>query len=105
MNFSLGGLFLLGGVMGFAKKRSVPSLAAGVTCGSLLVGSGILISKNESFQGHALASGVTAAAAGAMGVRFVKTGKFMPAGLVASLGAVGFAYNAKKALEWWPDSE
>lgn len=91
--------------MGYAKKRSVPSLAAGVACGSLLVGSGVLISKNESFQGHSLASGVTGIMAAAMTKRFLKTKKFFPAGMVATLGAAGFAYNVQKAIEWWPDSE
>eukprot|EP00535_Pseudo-nitzschia_heimii_P004199 CAMPEP_0197186896 /NCGR_PEP_ID=MMETSP1423-20130617/14817_1 /TAXON_ID=476441 /ORGANISM="Pseudo-nitzschia heimii, Strain UNC1101" /LENGTH=112 /DNA_ID=CAMNT_0042638329 /DNA_START=20 /DNA_END=358 /DNA_ORIENTATION=+ len=103
LNFTLGGLAILGGAMGFAKKRSVPSLAAGATCGSLLIGSGLLISKNESFQGHALATGVTGVMAAAMAKRFSTTWKFMPAGLVATLGAMGCAYNAQKALEWWPD--
>ena len=89
--------------MGYAKKRSVPSLAAGLTFGGLLVGSGILISKNESFQGHALASGATGVMSVAMAQRYMASKKFMPAGMVATLGAAGFAYNVKKALEWWPE--
>ena len=91
--------------MGFAKKRSVPSLAAGFTCGSLLIGSGVLISKNESFRGHSLASGVTGVMTAAMAVRFAKTQKFVPAGVLASLSAVGFAYNVQKVVEWWPDDD
>lgn len=89
--------------MGYFKKGSSMSLLAGITFGSLLVGSGVLISKNEAFQGHSLAAGVTGAMTVAMGHRFIKTGKFMPAGLVASVGAVGLAYNVKKAIEWMPD--
>ena len=89
--------------MGYAKKRSVPSLAAGLTFGGLLIGSGILISKNESFQGHALATGVTGVMSAAMVQRYMASRKFMPAGMVATLGAAGFAYNVKKALEWWPE--
>ena len=89
--------------MGYAKKRSVPSLAAGLTFGGLLIGSGILISKNESFQGHALATGVTGIMSAAMAQRYMASKKFMPAGMVATLGAAGFAYNVKKALEWWPE--
>mmetsp|Transcript_6558 Transcript_6558/g.15950 ORF Transcript_6558/g.15950 Transcript_6558/m.15950 type:complete len:114 (-) Transcript_6558:2278-2619(-) len=103
LNFTLGGIVLAGGAMGYVKKRSVPSLAAGITFGGLLVGSGILISKNESFKGHALASGATGIMSVAMAQRFFATKKFMPAGMVATLGAAGFAYNAKKAIEWWPD--
>lgn len=105
INFTLGGLAIAGGAMGFAKKRSTPSLIAGVACGSLLVGSGVLISKNESFRGHALASGVNGIMAAAMAKRYASSRKFMPAGLVAVLGSVGFAYNVRKTLEWWPESE
>ena len=102
LNFTLGGIVLAGGAMGYAKTRRIPSLAAGLTFGGLLVGSGVLIGKNESFKGHALASGVTGIMSVAMAQRFLSTKKFMPAGLVATLGAAGFAYNVKKALEWWP---
>jgi uncharacterized membrane protein (UPF0136 family) len=103
LNFTLGGLVLLGGAMGYFRKGSTMSLAAGVGFGGLLVGSGILISQNESYKGHLLASGVTGLMTVAMGQRFLSTGKFMPAGMVAALGAVGLAYNVKKAMEWMPE--
>jgi len=93
----------VGGAVGYFKKGSVPSLVAGLTFGGLLVGSGVLITKGESYQGHALASGVTGVMTLAMAQRFFSTGKFMPAGMVATLGAVGLAYNVKKALEWMPE--
>ena len=32
-------------------------------------------------------------------------GKFMPAGIVATLGAVGLAYNVNKAIEWAPSKD
>jgi uncharacterized membrane protein (UPF0136 family) len=105
LNFSLGGVVMLGGAMGYMKKGSTMSLVAGLTFGGLLVGSGILISQGESFKGHALASGVTGTMALAMGQRFISTGKFMPAGMVATLGVAGLAYNAKKTLEWMPTKE
>jgi len=93
----------VGGAVGYLKKGSVPSLVAGLTFGGLLIGSGIMISQGESFKGHALASGVTGLMTLAMGQRFLSTGKFMPAGMVATLGAAGLAYNVKKTLEWMPD--
>ena len=47
------------------------------------------------------AAGVTTGAiAATAGEIFIKGAKFMPAGLVATLGAAGFAYNFKKFLEW-----
>lgn len=105
LNFSLGGLVIGGGLFGYLRKGSTMSAVAGLTFGGLLVGSGVLITQGESYQGHALASGVTGAMTVAMGSRFLKTGKFMPAGMVATIGAAGLAYNVKKTLEWMPDKE
>jgi uncharacterized membrane protein (UPF0136 family) len=103
MNFTLGGIVLLGGAMGYFRKGSTMSLVAGLSLGSLLVGSGVLITQGESYKGHALASSVTGVMTLAMGQRFISTGKFMPAGMVAALGAVGLAYNVKKTMEWMPE--
>jgi hypothetical protein len=41
----------------------------------------------------------------AMGSRLLSTGKSMPAGMVATLGILGCAYNVKKALEWMPEEK
>jgi uncharacterized membrane protein (UPF0136 family) len=81
------------------------SAVAGLSFGGLLVGSGVLITQGESYKGHALASGVIGLMKLAMGKRFLSTGKFMPAGMVATLGAAGLAYNVQKALEWMPAKE
>lgn len=89
--------------MGYMRKGSTMSLLAGVTFGGLLIGSGVLITQGECFKGHSLAAGCTGVMTLAMGQRFLSTGKFMPAGMVASLGAVGLAYNVKKAIEWMPE--
>jgi uncharacterized membrane protein (UPF0136 family) len=105
MNFSLGGLVAVGGAIGFFKKGSKISLLAGLTFGGLLVGSGLLIVKDKHYEGHALAAATSGIMALGMGQRFLKTGKFMPAGIVASLGVAACAYNVKKALEWAPTKE
>jgi len=102
MNFSVGGLVMIGGAMGYFKRGSKVSLLAGLTFGSLLVGSGVMISGDQQYEGHALATGASGVMALAMGQRFLSTGKFMPAGLVATLGAACCAYNLKKAIEWAP---
>ena len=88
--------------MGYFKRGSKVSLLAGLTFGGLLVGSGVMISGDLQYQGHALAAGTSGVMAVAMGQRFLSTGKFMPAGLVATLGAACCAYNLKKAIEWAP---
>jgi uncharacterized membrane protein (UPF0136 family) len=103
LNSALGALTTIGGAMGYFKKGSVPSLMAGSICGALLIGSGVLITKNEPFKGHALASCVTGFMTVSMGQRFTSSGKFMPAGLVATIGAAGLAYNVRKTIELMPE--
>ena len=98
--FAFGGVTIAGGVLGFVRKGSKPSLAAGVVCGSLLIASGVMISKDSQLEGHQLAGVTSSVMTVAMGHRFFKTGKFMPAGLVSVLAAVSSAYHAKKAMEW-----
>ncbi len=104
LSFTMAGLVGAGGVAGFAKARSVPSLAAGLGCAAVFAASGVLINQGRNTQGHMLALGTSAGLAAAMGPRALKSGKFMPAGMVAALGLVSGLYHAKKTVEWW-DSE
>ncbi len=98
--FGLGALTILGGAVGYFKKGSKASLGAGVLCGGLLIGSGLMISGESQYNGHLLASGTSSLMALGMGSRYLKTGKVMPAGVVAAMGIVSCGYHAKKALEW-----
>ena len=103
LNLSFGAVVVVGGLYGYMKKGSKMSAIAGVTVGSLLLGSGYLIAKTDRiYEGHLLATGTSGMLVLAMGSRYLKTMKFMPAGLVASLGAVACAYNLNKSLEWAP---
>ena len=103
-NLGLGSLVMAGGVVGYLRKGSTPSLVAGMTFGSLLLGSGYMITTSDAqYEAHLLATTTSGLLSVGMGYRYVTTGyKFMPSGLVASLGAVVAAFNAKKALEWKP---
>ena len=106
MNLSLGGLIIVGGAVGYLRKGSKASLAAGLTAGSLLLGSSYLIAKTDNvYEGHLLATGTSGLMALAMGKRYLASGKFMPAGLVAAVGVVACAYNANKSLEWAPSGK
>ena len=59
-NLALGGLVIVGGALGYIRKGSTPSLIAGLTFGSLLLGSGYMIAKTDSqYQAHLLASGTS----------------------------------------------
>jgi uncharacterized membrane protein (UPF0136 family) len=80
-------LALLGGAMGYAKVKSLPSLISGSISGTLL-----LIAAFMQFQGFALglilAQVVTAALIVVFTLRLIKTRKFMPAGLMLVAGII-----------------
>ncbi len=61
--------------MGYAKKRSVPSLAAGVFFGAAYLTCAYLIANGEPQLGHDAAAAASALLVGAMGARVVKTRK------------------------------
>lgn len=74
---------LAGGCMGYAKSGSAPSLGAGLLFGGAAAYGAYQLSQNKKdFQLALLTSGALLAV---MGFRFYKTGKFMPAGLIAGL--------------------
>ncbi len=80
-----GALVLAGGVMGWVKAQSRPSLIAGVAFGTALIAAG--------WCPYARWVGATLAAALGvmMGVRFGQTKKFMPAGLTFVLSVAALA--------------
>ncbi|OWA50562.1 hypothetical protein BV898_15073 [Hypsibius exemplaris] len=72
-----------GGVTGYAKAGSVPSLAMGLLFGGVLGLGAYMVSQD---RGNVLLSTIASGVlTGVMGSRFLKTGAFMPAGMVASL--------------------
>ncbi|KAI1284979.1 Transmembrane protein 14C [Halotydeus destructor] len=72
-----------GGIIGYLKAASIPSLAAGLTFGSVLGVGAYMTSVNP--DNYYLTLGTSTALGGMMGYKFFKSGKFMPAGLVALL--------------------
>lgn len=93
-------LCIAGGVLGYLKKGSTASLIAGVGVGAGYAASAYLIQNVDAFKGHALAAGTSALLATAMGMRFAKTGKFMPAGLMTGVGVAALTYHGFKVQEW-----
>ncbi|XP_036374957.1 transmembrane protein 14C-like [Megalops cyprinoides] len=74
-------LLVTGGIMGYARKGSVPSLVAGVFFGCLAAVGAYQMSQNpKNFWVSLAAAGILTAI---MGIRFLNSGKFMPAGLMA----------------------
>jgi uncharacterized membrane protein (UPF0136 family) len=93
--FLFGVLTIAGGVMGFVKAKSRPSLIAGSISGIALLGAGYLVGTGTSTRvGLFLGLVVSFALAGRFVGTFRKSKKIMPAGLMAVLGIVGIVVSA-----------
>ena len=79
-----GVLVLVGGLMGWVKAKSKPSLVSGLIFGVLLILQGYWIWQGSA-SGVMQASVTTGLLAVVMGARFIATKKFMPAGLLTLL--------------------
>lgn len=87
-----------GGIVGFVKAQSKPSLVAGLASGALLFGAAGLVCSERVVAGAILGGVVSLALVGRFAPAFAKTKKLMPAGLVAGLGVVGVLVSAATAL-------
>jgi len=99
--FAVGFTVALGGVIGYLKARSTPSLVAGVGFGTLFGLTGYYIQQQQSSYstskgGLQFAALLSVVLAVMMGRRFLRTQKFMPAGLVATISTLSFLYYATK---------
>lgn len=87
--FVFGALTIAGGVMGYVKAGSMASLFAGGISGLLLLVAGWLILSAKVQPGLILGLILCIALAGRFLPAFIKTQKFMPAGMVGILGVIG----------------
>ncbi|XP_060607992.1 transmembrane protein 14C-like [Ruditapes philippinarum] len=83
IGFGYAAIVAAGGIMGYVKSASLPSLAAGLTFGSLAALGAYQTTQNSNDV--KLSLGTSATLMCMMGYRFYNSGKFMPAGLVATL--------------------
>ncbi|CUM62872.1 uncharacterized protein PRCAT00000431001 [Priceomyces carsonii] len=100
--FTLSGLCAVGGIMGYARKGSIPSLIAGTSFAILYGGAGYLLKKNADY-GLELALGTStfllvAGLGRAIPTQFKKP---LPVGLVV-LGGLSTFYYGKKYNEFYP---
>eukprot|EP00462_Mataza_sp_D1_P022041 CAMPEP_0175127158 /NCGR_PEP_ID=MMETSP0087-20121206/4243_1 /TAXON_ID=136419 /ORGANISM="Unknown Unknown, Strain D1" /LENGTH=106 /DNA_ID=CAMNT_0016409129 /DNA_START=47 /DNA_END=364 /DNA_ORIENTATION=+ len=100
LNFTAGGLVLGGGIAGYVKAKSIPSLVAGVAIGAAYLASGYTIQNGDDKKGHAMGLATSLVLVGATGPRAMRTKKFIPGGLMATIGTACGVYNAKKTYEW-----
>ncbi|CAG5127120.1 unnamed protein product [Candidula unifasciata] len=73
----------VGGIIGYARKGSVPSLAAGLLCGIVMIFGSIQMGQDA--KNVTLSLVTSAILTVVMGYRFSKSGKFVPAGVVTVL--------------------
>lgn len=95
--FGFGVLTVAGGIMGFVKAKSQPSLIAGSVAGALLFLAGYLVGTSGRL-GLFLGLGVSAALATRFVMTYRKSKKLMPAGLMAALGIAGVAVTIAALL-------
>jgi uncharacterized membrane protein (UPF0136 family) len=86
--YVFGVLTIAGGIMGYVKANSRPSLIAGVSSGVLLIGAAYLVGA-KGMIGLLLGLIVSLPLAGRFISGFRKTGKIMPAGVMALLSVGG----------------
>ncbi|XP_031149582.1 transmembrane protein 14C-like isoform X1 [Sander lucioperca] len=80
VGFSYAALVSAGGIIGYVKAGSVASLAAGLLFGLLAAVGAYLASRNS--KNVWLSLGTSGTLAVVMGLRFLNSWKFMPAGLM-----------------------
>ena len=83
-----GVLTIAGGIVGFVKAGSAPSIIAGSITGILLIVAGLLLPEHAAW-GIGLGLVVSLVLAAQFVPKFVRTGRFMPAGIMAVLSAIG----------------
>jgi uncharacterized membrane protein (UPF0136 family) len=83
-----GALTIIGGVIGYVKAGSLPSIIAGAITGVLLLVAAWLLPSNRMI-GLLTAFVVSLLLAAQFIPKFIRTGKVMPAGLMSILSAIG----------------
>jgi len=81
-------LTIVGGIIGYASKGSMPSIIAGSVSGILLLIAAYLLPGN-AVAGLALAAIISILLAGRFVPAFMKTGDLMPAGMMSVLSVIG----------------
>ncbi|RZF33925.1 hypothetical protein LSTR_LSTR012267 [Laodelphax striatellus] len=83
ISFAYAATVASGGIFGYIKAGSIPSLGAGLLFGGLIGFGAYQTSVNPN--NYLFLLGTSATLGGIMGFRFVNSGKFMPAGLITIL--------------------
>ena len=85
-----GVLTIIGGIIGYVKAGSLPSIIAGAITGVLLFVAGALLPEHRAIG---LATGfiISLLLAAQFIPKFIRTGRVMPAGMMSILSVIGLA--------------
>jgi len=83
-----GALTIIGGIIGYVKAGSLPSIIAGAIAGVLLLVGGALLPEHRGI-GIATAFIVSLLLAAQFIPKFIRTGRAMPAGMMSILSVIG----------------
>jgi len=83
-----GALTIVGGIIGYVKAGSLPSIIAGAITGVLLLVAEFLLPEHRA-AGIATAFVVSFVLAAQFVPKFIRTGKMMPAGMMSILSVIG----------------
>jgi len=83
-----GALTIIGGIIGYVKAGSLPSIIAGSITGVLLLVAGSLLPQHRAAS-LATAFIISLLLAGQFVPKFIRTGKVMPAGMMSILSVIG----------------
>jgi uncharacterized membrane protein (UPF0136 family) len=86
--FIFGALTIVGGIIGYIKAGSLPSIIAGTITGVLLIIAATLLSDHRTV-GLATALIVSLLLAAQFVPKLIRTGKVMPAGMMSILSVIG----------------
>eukprot|EP00667_Euglena_gracilis_P026763 EG_transcript_32547 len=97
LDLAMAALVPAGGVLAYVRKGSVPSLVGGVGVG-LAYGLAAYLAEEQPNAGYTVGA-VASLALSIIGLlRFRKTGKFMPAGLLLVLGVLTTVANGSNII-------
>ena len=83
-----GALTIIGGIIGYVKAGSLPSIIAGSIAGVMLLIAASLLPEHRA-AGLATALIISLLLAAQFIPKFIRTGKAMPAGMMSILSAIG----------------
>lgn len=94
-SYTMSGLCIVGGIAGYAKSRSFPSLLSGLALSIVFTYSGLQIQNGDYEKGHTTGLIGSSILGAGMTVRFIRTRKIFPAGVFGVLGLLSTAYHAQ----------